>query len=410
MIETAEHDGLRGEQAVERRHSLKQWRRWSLLVLAAAAAVVLLRSTLFRPRPIEVEVVPITQGVVEDAVTNSQAGTVKSRRRARLGAERAGRVVRISHREGVAVRSGDVVVELDASTTRKRLDVARRDLDVQRAALASARAAFRLAEAEIERTRRLREQGLVSQEAMDQVKSRYDRVQADLDAAESGLERAEASVRLAQDDLDHMRVTAPFDGVVSQRLVEMGESVVPGQPVLEIVAPDDLYVSAAIDEMDIGRLLEGLPARVTLDPYRGQVWNGRVTRIFPAVDDRLAQNRTLEVEVDLEPDSTLPTPKPGTSADVVIVIDQRDDVLRVPTFAVIEGQRVLVVERGRAVSRNVTLGLRNWNWTEVREGLAPGEQVITSLDKQGVRAGAAVKPRAREDPQSSIVRTPGHGP
>ena len=67
-----------------------------------------------------------------------------------------------------------------------------------------------------------------------------------------------------------------------------------------------------------------------------------------------------------------------------------------PTFAVIEGRRVLVVEDGRAVAREVRTGLRNWEWTEVVSGLEAGEAVITSLDKQGVRAGAAVKATPRE--------------
>jgi len=98
--------------------------------------------------------------------------------------------------------------------------------------------------------------------------------------------------------------------------------------------------------------------------------------------------------VDLAPDSTKPTPRPGTSADVVIVLDTRERVLRVPTFAVVEDQRVLLLERGKAVSREVETGLRNWEWTEIKKGLEGGEAVISSVDKEGVRPGARVKARA----------------
>jgi HlyD family secretion protein len=200
---------------------------------------------------------------------------------------------------------------------------------------------------------------------------------------------------LAHDELGHLRVAAPFDGVVTQRLVEVGESVVPGQAVLEVTSPERLYVSTQIDEIDIGRIRVGLPARVTLDPFPGQVWQAKVTRVSEVVNDQREQNRTLEVEVEIAFAADRPQPKPGTSADVQIVLDRHENVLRVPSSAVAEGRRVLIVRRGRAVAREVKTGLKNWEWTEVREGLREGEVVITSLDKQGVRAGARVVTRER---------------
>jgi len=376
---------------------MKRWLKWTLLAAGVVAVFLLLRATLFRQKPIEVESATAERGVVEDVVTNSQAGTVRARRRSRLGAERAGRVIEIPFRESARVRRGAVVVQLDASTARTALELARRSREVQHASATSARASFDLARLEHERAQTLRAQDLISQGEMDQVQARFEETRAALAAAEAAVARADASVELAEDDLAHLRVTAPYDGVIAQRLVEVGESVVPGQPVIEIVAPDSLYVSARIDEVDIGRMRDGLPARVTLDPYRDLTWSGRVSRVFPVVDDRLEQNRTLTVEVDIDPDPQKPLPLPGTSADVVIVLDERRDVLRVPAFAVIEGRRVLVIADGKAVAREVTTGLRNWEWTEISGGLEAGEQVVTSLDKQGVRAGAAVKPTPRGD-------------
>ena len=155
--------------------------------------------------------------------------------------------------------------------------------------------------------------------------------------------------------------------------------------------PDSLYTVAPIDEVDIGRLTPGLPARVQLDPYPKLTWQGRLSRVSPIVNDLKEQNRTLDVEVDLAPDSSLPRPKPGTSADVEIILDAHEDVLRVPTFAVIEGKRVLLAQNGKAVAREVKTGLHNWDWTEIRDGLKEGDVVITNLDKAGVKAGAAVR-------------------
>jgi HlyD family secretion protein len=346
--------------------------------------------TVFRPKPIEVEALTASRGLVEDTVTNSQAGTVRSHFRSQLGAERSGRVVEIPSREGTAVRAGALLVLLDTSTAQRRLELARRDLDVAEATAASSQAVLAYEQTEFDRTVDLFDKGLVSQESMDQVKSRYDKARADEMAAQARLASARANVHLAQDDLDHMRVKAPFDGVVAARLVELGESVIPGQPVIELVDPDSLYVSAGIDEIDTGRVREGLPARVTLDPFRGVVWSGRVTRVYPVVDDKQEQNRTLQVEVEMQHDPGKPRARPGTSADVTIVVDAHHDVLRVPTIAVLEGRRVLVVQNGKAVERPVTTGLRNWDWIEVTDGLREGEQVITSLDRQGVQKGARV--------------------
>jgi len=243
---------------------------------------------------------------------------------------------------------------------------------------------------------------------MDQSKSQMESAEAEKNGAEARERRAQTAVRLAQDELDHMKVVAPFDGIVSQRMVEVGESVIPGQPVLELVSLDHLYVSAPLDEIDIGRVKEGLPARVTLDPYRGRVWQGVLTRVSPVVNDLKEQNRTLDVEVEMRPDPSAPQPKPGTSADVEIVLDQRDNVLRVPTNAVIESKRVLVLENGKAVSKPVKIGLKNWDWSEITDGLKDGESVITSLDRQGVKEGARVAARpGRNEPDSTHVRRAG---
>lgn len=371
--------------------------RWWLFAAGFVVLIVVLRMTACRPRPIEVEVSTVRRGLVEDAVTNSQAGTVKARLRARVGAERAGRVAAIPCREGARVRKAQPLLLLDASTAATQLDVAKRDLEAAHAAAGAAQSAATLARQQHERTASLFKSGVLSQGEMDQSKSRLESAEAELTGAEARERRARSAVRLAQDELDHMRVLAPFDGVVSQRLVEVGEPVVPGQPVMEVVSLSRLYVSAPLDEIDIGRVREGLPARVTLDPYRGRVWQGVVTRVSPVVNDLKEQNRTLDVEVEMTPDPAAPEPKPGTSADVEIVLDQRDGVLRVPTNAIIESRQVLVIEGGKAVTRPVKTGLKNWDWTEVTDGLAEGAVVITSLEKQGVKAGALVAPRAAAD-------------
>jgi HlyD family secretion protein len=376
--------------------SARTRRRVALLVVALLAGFVLMR-TCFRERAIEVEVASAEIGPVEDVVVNSEAGTVKARSRARLGVEAHGRVAEIPYRENDHVKRGALLLSLDPATERTRLQAARRDLQVVTATLESARSAATLARQQHDRTAELHARQLASQQQLDEARSRLETAQADLRAAEARLRSAQSAVALARDQLTHLEIRAPFDGVIAHRLVEIGEQVTPGQPLLELVGEGGLYVSAPIDERDAGRLRNGLPTRITVDTYPGVVWQSRLTRIAPVVEEARQQARTQEVEADLPPEpegtwteETVPAPKPGMTADVEIVLERKERVLRVPTPAVIDGRRVLLAESGRAVSRDVATGLRSWEWTEIRSGLEPGGHVITSLDRAGLKSGVRV--------------------
>ncbi len=367
--------------------------RLVLLAVALLGAGTLIRATLFREHAIDVEAASAGFGPVEDVVVNSEAGTVKARERARLGVEAIGRVAEIPYREGSRVKAGDLLLRLESTTEKTRLLAARRNADVQRATLVGARSAVGLARKTLDRTTSLKARGLASQAQLDEVREQSERAQAEAGAAEARLRSAESAIRLAEDDLTHVEIRAPYDGTIAHRLVEVGEGVSPGQPLLELVSLSDLYASAPIDERDAGRLEVGMPVRITVDTYPGVVWPSRLSRISPVVEEAKEQNRTQEIESDLPADSTKPRPKPGMTTDVEVVLERREKVLRVPTFAVIDGQRVFAIEKGRAVSRSVKVGLRSWEWSEILSGLREGERVITSLDRPGLKESVPVRAR-----------------
>jgi HlyD family secretion protein len=129
---------------------------------------------------------------------------------------------------------------------------------------------------------------------------------------------------------------------------------------------------------------------VTVDSRPGEELAGRIVRVASFVEDVEEQNRTVEIEVELADPGAAGTLLPGTSADVEVILEVREGVLRIPTSALLEGGRVLVVEGGVLVERAVEPGLSNWDWTEVRSGLEPGDEVVTSLDRTGVAPGAEV--------------------
>ncbi len=150
---------------------MKRWLVRGAVAMFLVAIAVVLRLTLFAPRPVPVEYVLAARGPVEQTVTNSRAGTVKARSRAKLSPEIGGRVVRLPHRRGDRVAAGDVLLELDASLLRAHLDLARREATAaraqsQQACLAAARAAR-----ELVRTRKLAEEKILSADLLDEVES-----------------------------------------------------------------------------------------------------------------------------------------------------------------------------------------------------------------------------------------------
>jgi HlyD family secretion protein len=151
-----------------------------------------------------------------------------------------------------------------------------------------------------------------------------------------------------------------------------------------------------MDEVDAPKLKTGQFARITLDALPGEVFDGKVRRIAPYVTEVEKQARTVDVEVDFReiPKHTLLV---GYSADVEVVIKRRDDVLRVPTQAIRQNGKVLVVdEENRLVERNLEMGLANWAFTEVISGLKEGERVLLSSDEEDVKAGVKVKEQVAE--------------
>jgi HlyD family secretion protein len=161
------------------------------------------------------------------------------------------------------------------------------------------------------------------------------------------------------------------------------------------------YVSAPIDEVDTAAIRTDMQAFVSLDAFPKQRWQGSVRRIAPYVLEREKQARTVEVEVEIADPLALQDLLPGYSADIEVVIEARDQVLRVPSEAVLEGSRVLVFDEtaSRLEERVFDAGLSNWEYTEVRAGLTEGERIVVSLGQEGVKAGAyalaATETRAR---------------
>ncbi len=379
---------------------LRRYRTPLLITAALAAGIALLRLTVFAPDPIPVKVASALRARVEQTVTNSRAGTVKARRRAKLSPQEGGRVISVPKRKGDRVAAGELLLELESSVPRARLELAQRERQASSAERNRACLAAERSQRELARNHKLAEQGVVSDDLLDQMQSAAQMAGAACESARASELRARAQVELAQRQLEHMQLRAPFAGVIAELAIELGEWSTPSVPlvqspgVIDMIDPSSIYISAPMDEVDAGKLRTGLPARVAIDSHPGEHFAGEVVRVAAYVRDVEEQNRTVEIEVELADAAFAATILPGTSADVEVVLETREGVLRIPTSALLSGNRVLLVRGDELEQRSVEIGLRNWDVTEIRSGLAEGDAVVLSLDRPEVAAGARVRVEA----------------
>lgn len=373
--------------------------RWILALIAVAALVVALRLTVLAPEAVEVRVAPAERGDVEETVTNTRAGTVKVRRRAQLSPQIGGLVVALPHREGARVAAGDLLVALDNRAQRAELHSARTTVVAARAQADEACLASELAEKELARAQALHVQGIASDQSLDLLASERDRSRAGCAAARAAVGQAESRVAAAEVQLAFTELRAPFAGTIAELSTEVGEYITPSPPglpippVIDLLDPASIYVSAPIDEVDAERVAAGQSVRVTVDSRPDVHFEGRLVRIAPFVLDVLEQNRTVEVEVELAEQEAMAGVLPGTSADAEVILDRRADTLRIPASAVAEGGEVLVLAGGVLAERRVEVGLRNWRFAEVRAGLEAGELVVVARSSPAIKAGARAKER-----------------
>ena len=364
-----------------------------LLVLSIAAWY------FTRPAPIAVKLVRVERGLVEATVSNTRAGTVKPCRRAKLSATAGGQIAQLRVNKGDRVKKGEVLLVLWDDDLQAQERLAREQLGTAQTQAHQACIQADLAEKEAERSRQLRESGFISAEGLDQKVSAAKVARAGCEAATSQIVQSQSRIAVAQASLDRMVLRAPFSGIVADISGELGEYTtpsppgIPTPPAIDLIDDRCMFVSAPIDEVDAANIKVGQVARITLDAIKGKSFAGKVRRIAPYVLELEKQARTVEVEVEFVQPPTRENLLVGYSADVEIVYASHENVLRIPTQTLMEGNQVLLYGAdGVLEKRVVKIGLANWEYSEVTAGLSEGDRIVSSLDRPSVVAGARVKP------------------
>jgi RND family efflux transporter MFP subunit len=360
---------------------------------AAAPAADAARQT--PPRP--VRLVPAAEELADQRI--GATGTLAADEQVVLGTKVAGRVAELPVDLGSPLKRGQVVARLDPTDAQLRVDQAVAALqqararlglspdgtddrvDVEQSALVKqARAVLDEAKLTRERMEKLLHQGLVAQAQLDAAISslgvaegKYQDSLEEVRNRQAVLLQRRSELELARQQLADTVITSPIDGAVSERRASIGEYLAAGAPVATIVKLHPLRLKLAVPERESATVRVGQSVFVTVDGVQGE-HTGKVARISPAISE---QSRTLLIEAEVPNERA--ALRPGAFAKADIVLSGAVRVITVPatsvvTFAGVE--KVLTVDKNKAVERRIQTGRRRGDRIEIAAGLPAGTPVV----------------------------------
>ncbi len=291
--------------------------------------------------------------------TTEHTGSLRARRTTRLFNLEEGRITRLKVFEGDAVRQGQVLVELDDGLLRAEL---------QKASAVRAQA-----ELDLQRLQGLAERNIESQNQLEKARTQ--------------LAMAQGEENVLTTRLGYTRISAPFRGIVSQRLVQEGDVAAKHTHLLSVYDPTSLITEIRVSELLLPMLHEGDGVGVQVDALGDQVFSGSVTRIHPTIDDK---TRRGVVEVEMKP---VPAGVMAGQLCRVTIQTRHEQRLVIPFAALqrdLDSEYVFVVGADdKAELRRVSSGLRLQEQVEISKGLVAGDKVVVR-GFFGLRAGTAL--------------------
>jgi RND family efflux transporter MFP subunit len=319
----------------------------------------------------EVAVFQVQKTNVPDYV--EATGTVRATLTAQLASQVMGTITSMSVQEGSEVRQGQVLVTLDAAQPQARYQQATAALEGSEQSIAAAAADYALAESTLKRYQMLYEKKSVSPQEFDEVKTRLAAAKARRDAAHAGRAEADAAVAEAKTVVGFSRIRAPFNGVVTAKLADVGAIAAPGVPLLVVEDQGRFRFEAVVDESKMGAVRLGESVPVVVDALGERGFTGRVAQIVPVADPA---SRSFVVKIEMPAD---PQVRSGLFGRARFAQGQRESIV-VPQTAVFNRgqlQTVYVVGKDQVASlRFVTLGAPSGHEVEVLSGLQNGDLIV----------------------------------
>ncbi len=379
------------------------WLGGGVLVIVALLSFLLLRggeTTEVRTasaRPV--------QGSAQAAVLNA-SGYVVARRLATVSSKVTGKIDEVLIEEGASVTAGQVLARLDPTTARAQHQLAAKQLEAARSALEEVR--VRLAEAEraLVRTRKVREQNLVSETALDEAESEVKALEARLTALAGEVAVAASGLEVRQRDLDDLVIRAPFTGVVISKDAQPGEMVSPISAgggytrtgIATIVDMESREIEVDVNEAFINRVRAGQRVEAVLDAYADLVLPARVINIVPTAD---RQKATVRVRIGFDQLDARILPDMGVKVRFLEegpqpVADAPRALALIPTSAIAsaDGKSYVWIVNDDVVERRaVSTGRERGEEIEVIAGVRAGDVVVAPA-VQGLKDGDKVRLKA----------------
>jgi HlyD family secretion protein len=363
----------------------------------------------------------LTSGSITSQVVAT--GTVNPVTLVQVGSQVSGTILKLYADFNSVVRAGQVIAQIDPALFQAKVDQCQADFLNAQAVHEKEKTSQADALRTLHRYKALHKENLVSQNDLDQAQVKYDLSIALVKAAEAQIGTAKANLASAKTNLNYTTIKSPVKGTVVNRNVDVGQTVAASlqAPTLFTIAQDltNMQVDTNVDEADIGRLKEGQIATFTVDSYAGEPFKANVSQIRNApttVQNVVTYDVVLNVR---NPELKL---KPGMTANVTIITEEKDNVIKIPNAALrfkmtIPPSKIKTIEDLKQKYKGLTMlwtldeekkpkptfikpGISDGKYTEMLKGrLKEGDLVLTELqsdkEKKSPTASQPGAPRMR---------------
>jgi HlyD family secretion protein len=375
------------------------------LVVVGAAAFFLLRDG---KQDEQFRTEKVTKGKIVSTVTAT--GTVNAVTTVLVGTQVSGTIKNIYVDYNSSVKKGELIARIDPATFEAQVEQARANLVSAKANLEKSQASATDAKRTMERNKVLLSKDLIAQSDFDTAETNYETAAAQVGVSKAQVAQSAAALKTAETNLGYTRIVSPVDGIVVSRNVDVGQTVAASfqTPTLFTIAQDltKMQIDTNVDEADIGKVVKEQDVEFTVDAYPDITFRGKVSQVR---NSPISVQNVVTYDVVVKVDNPELKLKPGMTANVSIIVDKKDDVLKVSNAALRfrpsetgsgqqrmrkpggqgNGVGVYVLADGKPKRVAITTGASDGSFTEVTGGgLREGQEVIIGSAGKQKREGS----------------------
>ena len=383
-------------------------KKTKLWILGGSVAALVIFSVAMASRGEKGSAVQVALVGKEDLQAKVSAnGKVQAVTKADISANMVGQVTRLAVKEGDRVSKGQFLLEIDPRSAKANSEAMEANMRAAQSDYGSAKANHLQVKSDFERAKANHKAGIISVAEFEKSKTALETAQATEETSRRRSEQAAATRNQSRVGLTYTTITAPMDGVVTARRIELGETAVPGiqnqagTVLLTISDMSKVEAEMEVDEASIPNVKVGQNAQVRIDAYPNQLFDGLVTEVGGSPILKLSQNEATKFKVKVQIKNPPLTIKPGLSAQADIFTGRKDQALAIPFQAIVmrepkkdpkepkatkpgapkELEGVFLMEAGKAKFVQVKTGLIGDLNIEVTEGLKGGENLVTGPNR-----------------------------